>query len=38
MINKSLLYLLALAVLAVAAHPESKLYFTDYCKFYNYPV
>lgn len=21
-----------------SAHPEAKLYFTDYCKFYNYPV
>ena len=21
-----------------SAHPEAKLSFTDYCKFYNYPV
>jgi hypothetical protein len=21
-----------------ASHPEAKLYFTDYCRYYNYPV
>lgn len=34
-------YLLALSVLAQAtlsAHPEAKYYFTDYCKYYSYPV
>ena len=31
-------FLLALCVaVALCAHPEAKLYFTDYCKFYNYP-
>lgn len=37
---KSALLLLLLALLAVVqcAHPEAKLEFADYCKFYNYPV
>lgn len=29
---------LILLVTIWCAHPEAKLYFTDYCKFYNYPV
>lgn len=33
-------YILGLLLVAVSlsAHPEAKLYFTDYCKLYNYPV
>ena len=27
-----------LVAIILCAHPEAKLYFTDYCKFYNYPV
>ena len=34
-----LLLLVSLISIAVrCAHPEAKLYFTDYCRFYNYPV
>ena len=29
--------LIVLVSAVVCAHPEAKLYFTDYCKFYNYP-
>lgn len=32
-----ILALLALLLLA-KEHPEAKLEFTDYCKYYNYPV
>ena len=38
MFIKFLIPILLLCSLALSAHPESKLYFTDYCKFYNYPV
>jgi lysosomal acid lipase/cholesteryl ester hydrolase len=30
--------LFSLLVFAWGAHPEAKLSFTDYCKYYNYPV
>ena len=35
---KALLSSALLITVIVCAHPEAKLYFTDYCKFYNYPV
>lgn len=38
MVNKIILLLLAIVALSQCAHPESKLYFTDYCKYFNYPV
>ena len=31
-------FLLALIALSLCAHPEAKLEFTDYCKYYKYPV
>lgn len=37
MLRKALIVLLLTAAV-LCAHPEAKLYFTDYCKFYNYPV
>jgi gastric triacylglycerol lipase len=33
-----LLLVAVLLVLGDCAHPEAKLEFADYCKYYNYPV
>jgi gastric triacylglycerol lipase len=39
MILKAAFIVFSLSLMVVeAAHPEAKFYFTDYCKFYNYPV
>jgi len=35
--TKGTILLSIILVVLEAAHPEAKLYFTDYCKFYNYP-
>lgn len=35
---KALIAFALLVAVIVCAHPQAKLYFTDYCKYYRYPV
>lgn len=37
MMTKSYLLLITLVLIQTRPHPESKLYFTDYCTYFQYP-